>query len=255
MRCLILTQDDPFYLAENLDYLFSNFPDSAEISGCVVFDVSPFGKRESFTQKMKKTIKVFGFGFFIKYGFDFVKSKFNPNKSVIKVLKKWNVPLINIQGSINSKKSLEILASFNPDLLISIAGNQIFKEKLINLAPKGTINLHTALLPKYRGLMPSFWVLKNNEKETGVSVFFVDEGIDSGPIIVQKRIEIHDSMSQMELIRKSKKIGMNAIIEAVELIEKNEVNLIENPDGEMTYFSFPTKNDVIEFKKAGKKFY
>ena len=46
--------------------------------------------------------------------------------------------------------------------LISILGNQIFKKPLIELAPKGCINLHTALLPKYRGLMPTFWVLKNN---------------------------------------------------------------------------------------------
>ena len=66
-------------------------------------------------------------------------------------------------------------------------GNQIFKKQIIELAPKGCINLHTALLPKYRGLMPTFWVLKNNEKYTGVSVFFVDKGIDSGPIIVQRK--------------------------------------------------------------------
>ena len=69
----------------------------------------------------------------------------------------------------------------------------------------GCINLHTALLPKYRGLMPTFWVLKNNEKNTGVSVFFVDEGIDSGPIIVQKNISI-GNMTQQELIVKTKKL-------------------------------------------------
>jgi len=55
------------------------------------------------------------------------------------------------------------------------------------LAPKGCLNLHSALLPKYRGLMPSFWVLKNNENKTGVSVFFVDKGIDSGPIFSAKK--------------------------------------------------------------------
>ena len=82
-------------------------------------------------------------------------------------------------------------------MLVSILGNQIFKRKLIDLAPKGCINLHTALLPKYRGLMPTFWALKNNEKNTGVSVFFVDEGIDSGPIIIQKKVVI-------ELIRHNK---------------------------------------------------
>jgi methionyl-tRNA formyltransferase len=137
---------------------------------------------------------------------------------------------------------------------VSILGNQIFKEPILNLAPKGCINLHTALLPKYRGLMPTFWVMKNNEKKTGVSVFFVDEGIDSGPIIVQTEVEI-GNRTQEELINYTKKIGMKAIAKSVDLIEKNEVKLIENDPLNKTYFTFPTKRDVLEFKRNGKKFF
>ena len=103
--------------------------------------------------------------------------------------------------------------------------------------------------------MPSFGVLKNNEKETGVSVFFVDEGIDSGPILVQKRIPIHNNMTQAELIRFSKKVGMEAIIEAIKLIQSGNYQLISNPESEKTYFPFPTKKDIMEFYGAGKKFF
>jgi methionyl-tRNA formyltransferase len=124
----------------------------------------------------------------------------------------------------------------------------------LDLAPKGCINLHTALLPKYRGLMPTFWVLKNNEKHTGVSVFFVDEGIDSGPIIVQKKLEIGNK-TQAELIRQTKKIGMELVAEAVSLIEEDKVQLIPNPESKKTYYSFPTKKDVLAFKQAKKRFY
>jgi len=162
--------------------------------------------------------------------------------------------LIRLKKNINSKESVNILKSYIPDLLISIAGNQIFKKQIFNLAPKGCLNLHTALLPKYRGLMPSFWVLKNNEKQTGVSVFFVDEGIDSGEIVVQKTIEI-ENKTQAELIKYSKKIGMDAIIESIEKIRDNKVELIPNNDTKKTYFSFPTKDDVKAFKKAGKRFF
>lgn len=150
---------------------------------------------------------------------------------------------------------MEIINSYKPDLLISIAGNQIFKQPLIDLAPKGCLNLHTALLPKYRGLMPSFWVLKNNEKETGVSVFFVDKGIDSGPILVQKRLDITKNMTQANLIKKSKKLGMDAILDAIDFIRLGTYQLIPNPNEEKTYFSFPTREDVKAFYKAGKKFY
>jgi len=138
--------------------------------------------------------------------------------------------------------------------LVSILGNQIFKNNIIKLAPKGCINLHTALLPKYRGLMPTFWVLKNNEEFTGVSVFFVDEGIDSGPIIVQKKVKI-GNISQSSLIEITKKLGMDAIIEAIDLIDNDKFNLITNNDNEMTYYTFPSREDVIEFKRKGKKFF
>ena len=137
---------------------------------------------------------------------------------------------------------------------MSILGNQIFKTPIINLAPKGCINLHTALLPIYRGLMPTFWVLKNNEKYTGVSVFFVEKGIDSGPIVVQKKVEI-GNRSQEELIIYTKKIGMEAIAEAIDLIEHDKVKLIENDESKKTYYTFPTKQDVTIFKENGKKFF
>ena len=139
-------------------------------------------------------------------------------------------------------------------MLVSILGNEIFKKPIINLAKKGCINLHTALLPKYRGLMPSFWVLKNNEEFTGVSVFFVDEGIDSGPIIVQKKVKINN-LTQQELIKITKKIGMDAIAEAIDLIEKDDFDLIENDDSKKTYYSFPKRSDVKDFYNKGKRFF
>jgi methionyl-tRNA formyltransferase len=255
MNIIIITQNDPFYLAKNLDYLFTNLTKETIIAGCVLADVSPFGKPESFIKKLQKTYRIFDISFVLHYGFEFICNKLNPSKKVSKILNKYNIPIISLKESINSKQSLAIIKNYHPDLLISIAGNQIFKQPLIDLAPKGCLNLHTALLPKYRGLMPSFWVLKNNEKETGVSVFFVDKGIDSGPILVQKRIPITERITQKELIKKSKKIGMDAIIEAISLIEKGNYQLIQNPDEEKTYYSFPTRKDVQVFYKSGKRFY
>ena len=102
--------------------------------------------------------------------------------------------------------------------------------------------------------MPTFWVLKNNEEYTGVSVFYVDEGIDSGPIIVQQKIKI-GNQTQRQLISNTKKLGMECILKAIELIDNGQVELISNPDSEQTYYSFPTRKDVLEFKQAKKKFF
>jgi len=254
MKIIIITQNDPFYLANNLKYLISVLPNHSEIVGCVVADASPFGKRESFIKKVKQTYDVFGFSFFMHYSIKFLKSKIDKTTNVYRLLKDNSIPIITLDTPINEKQSVDRIKAFEPDLLVSILGNQIFKKPILELAPKGCINLHTALLPKYRGLMPTFWVLKNNEKKTGVSVFFVDKGIDSGPIIVQEEVEI-GNRTQEELILHTKKIGMDAIAKSIDLIHKEDVQLIVNDISQKTYFTFPTRRDVLEFKRNGKKFF
>ena len=207
-------------------------------------------KKLSQTQKALSTLKIFGIKFTAYYFLKYIIT-YTLGNSIESYLRK-NIPIIYLNKSINSSTSVKI-ANHKPDLLISIQGNQIFKKDLINLAPKGCINLHTALLPKYRGLMPSFWVLKI-KKKTGVSVFFVNEGIDSGPILVQREIYI-DNMTHSELISKSKQIGMECIIDALNKILVGDISTIPNNDDEMTYYGFPERKDVIEFHKAGAKFF
>ena len=253
MKIILITQEDPFYLSSAISKLISKLPNDAKIVGCIVSNVSPFGKKESFIKKAIKTLKIFGIFFFIRYSIIFIINKLM-NNSVSKIIEKQDIKKIILDESINSKKSLQLIKSYEPDLLISIAGNEIFKKPLIELAPNGCLNLHSALLPKYRGLMPCFWVLKNKEEYTGVSVFYVDEGIDSGSIIVQKKIKINN-MSLEDLIKTCKDIGMDAIIESVNMILKNKVKIIENDNSKKTYFSFPTRNDVKIFRKSGNKFY
>lgn len=254
MNIVLITQDEPFYLADNLNYLLKSMPRHSKVVSCVVNDASPFGKKETFAQKTIKIYKIFGFKFFIHYGVKFVISKIKKEKKIDYILNKFNIPKIRLDKNINHKDSVSIIKGYNPDLLISILGNQIFKEQIFNLAPKGCLNLHTALLPKYRGLMPTFWVLKNNEKYTGVSVFYVDKGIDSGPILVQEKILIEDR-TQEELIKHTKKIGMDCILKAINLIHNENIELIENNSKMKSYYSFPEREDVKEFIKIGKKFF
>jgi methionyl-tRNA formyltransferase len=173
---------------------------------------------------------------------------------VSNILRKHGVRELRLEENVNARSSLEAIRALQPDLLVSVAGNQIFRAALLEVAPKGCLNVHSALLPRYRGLMPTFWVLKNGEKETGVSVFLVDKGIDSGPIVVQKRVPITTDRLE-NLIRQTKVIGMDAVWEAVEKVHRGRLKLIPNPDKEKTYFSFPTKADVRAFRAAGKRLY
>ena len=254
MNIVLVTQDNPFYLAENLDYLLHNLPGHSRVAGCVLLRASPFGKKETPLGMMRRTLRTFGPGFFLRYALRFMLDRLVPARSVRHVLRKHGIPVLNLGRNINSRESRDLIAGYRPDLIVSLQANVIFKRRLIDLPSKGCLNVHTALLPKYRGLMPTFWALKNNEAVTGVSVFFMDEGIDSGPILVRKPVEIGER-SLDGLIRHTKRVGMDALLEAIDLIQRDEYELIPNDDSDMTYFSFPTRQDVEDFLSRGKRFF
>ena len=255
MRLVFLTQEDPFYLPKIYQYLLPKLKaEGHEVVASILFDVAPFGKKETKVKQLMDTYKVFGLGFTIHYILQYAKGILG--QDVKSVMGGNGVETIKLANRVNHPDSLAIIQSFEPDLLVSLAGNEIFKQPLFNSAKYGVINLHSALLPKYRGLMPSFWVMRHNEEKTGVSVFFVDEGIDSGPIIVQKEVLLLNR-TQAELIWELKYRGADAIIEACKLVAKHGENTptMPNNEKEMTYYSRPTKEDVKVFKLSGKRFY
>ena len=255
MKIIIVTPNEPFYLSQNISYLLKNLKkNNHNVVSCVLLSPSPYGRRETFFNKTKKILDIFGFSFFVYYSLKFIKVKlFKP--SVKFILNSNNIPLILLNKSINYKLSLDKIKSYKPNLIISILGNEIFKSEILNIPTFGCINLHSSLLPNFKGVMPSFWVLLKKEKYTGVSVFKMDEGIDSGPIISQKKILIAENTTQKDLIIRTKEIGMKLIIESVEKIKSGKIDYINNPKGKGNYFSFPKKSDINQFLKQGGKFF
>ena len=252
MKILIITQDEPFYLYEYLNKLIRDLATKHEIVGCVVLSTSSDGKRTRLSKRVFDTIEVFGWEFFFYYAIRFCIRKFFFKKTITRALQQNRVAEVTIPFPINHTLSLNVIKECKPELMISIQSNQIFRREFLDICP--CINLHTAPLPKYRGLMPTFWALANCEKVTAVSVFFVNEGIDSGPIIVQKPIPIVEGNLE-SLIMKSKDVGVEAICQAVDLIETGDFELTENNNSEATYFGFPDKAAVACFKKSGAKFF
>jgi methionyl-tRNA formyltransferase len=104
---------------------------------------------------------------------------------------------------INSKESIDRLNRYGCDLFVSMSFNQIFRKELFSLPPLGTINCHAGRLPFYRGRNILNWVLINDESEFGITVHFVDEGIDTGGIILQRCYPISDVDDYASLLERA----------------------------------------------------
>jgi methionyl-tRNA formyltransferase len=157
-------------------------------------------------------------------------------------------------ANVNSKEYLDRLRGLNLDLVISINASQKFKRDILALPRLGCINVHGALLPRYRGRLPSFWVLANGETETGTTVHFMNEELDDGPILLQERVPILPDDTQDTLIRKTKAVGARLLVEAIDRLEQGSASTQPNDRSKATYFSFPTREDGLRLRQQGRRF-
>lgn len=127
--------------------------------------------------------------------------------------------------NLKNPEFIEELKSFKPDLQVVVAFRML-PEVLWKLPPLGTFNLHASLLPQYRGAAPINHAIINGEKETGVTTFFLDEQIDTGKIIFQKKCEIGSSETAGELHDRLMKIGADLVVKTVEAISANNIDTI-----------------------------
>lgn len=257
----VFIQNEPFLLPKVLDKYLREFSDTT--AGINVQSVAQ-GKRTVFQTAME-LYRLYGFGYFqwkvrkyilkkvlAKVQNDWMGSTRNCH-SVAAVARKYGVEVTE-SVDVNSEEFLAHLREKDVSFIVSISGTQLYRKKLRQQTKHGIVNCHGALLPKYRGLMPSFWTLANGETEGGTSVHFVDAKLDNGPIVVQKEYRIHPHDTLEEVMARSKDLAAEAIIECVRLVEAGDPPMMPNPESEMTHFSMPTKEDVRRFREKGHRF-
>ena len=130
-----------------------------------------------------------------------------------------NIPVFQPKN-LKDDKFVEKLKKFNADIFLVIAFRKLPK-KVWQIPKKGTINLHTSFLPDYRGAGPINWVLINGEKHTGISSFFINDKIDQGDIILQKKISIDKNMTAAQLHNQMIIDGIEITNKTIELIRNN----------------------------------
>ena len=132
-----------------------------------------------------------------------------------------NIPILQ-PLKLKSNDFIKKLKSFNADLFVVVAFRML-PELVWKMPIKGTINLHTSLLPNYRGAAPINWALINGEKETGITTFFIDKQIDAGAIIEQKKINLTENTTAAELHNTLMNKGSELLLDTLNSIKNDSV--------------------------------
>ncbi len=263
----VFIQDDPFYLPKVLDKYLREFADS---TAGINIQPNTQGKR-TVVQTAMDLLKMYGPWYFQWKLRHYIWNKIKARVvngwlgstrrcyTVESVARKYGVP-VHRTPDVNSEEFRKLLADLGVSFIVSISGTQMYRKPLREQMKHGIVNCHGALLPKYRGLMPSFWTLANGEKHGGVSVHFVDAKLDNGPIVVQKKYRIHARDTLEDIMARGKDLAAECIIECVRIVEDAAARGVEppttpNPESELTHFSMPTKADVDRFKAGGHRFF
>src|SRR6266581_1944911 len=148
------------------------------------------------------------------------------------------------------------LTALNPDVIIVVGYGRIIPQWMLDLPPLGNINLHASLLPKYRGAAPIQWAIANGETVTGVTTMRIDEGLDTGDILLQKELAISDEDTAGTLSFKLATIGADLMLETLRGLQANAIPLLRQESGSATLAPILKKEDGrIDFGRSAQEIY
>lgn len=255
LKVIVMTQKDKFFIPHNI---------ALASQVCEIQEVVIVNCKSALENKTKDYLKWFGFFQCFKMGLKSIKRtlqgvidkifryKLYKGECSIKHTSRVIGAKYKEISNSNSEEFVEYIRQMSPDLIISYSAPQILKPELLAIPKHGIINVHGSLLPDYRGCLPSFWYLFNEEQVGGASVHYMSERIDDGGIIKQGEIDIRDCKTMMSLIAKTKKLGGQLMVEAITDISNDNVVVKPNNAKDGRYFTWPTQEEAKLFRKKGK---
>lgn len=255
LKVMVITQNDTFFIPTNI-------LKAAEV--CNIVEVVDNKAKHSLDNKISDMIKWFGFWQCAKMGIRTFLRKFQGimdsltgyslyggKCDIAHAAKKIGADF-RVVTNLNAKDYVDHVRAIAPDLIISYSAPQIIKPELLSVPKYGIINVHGALLPNYRGCMPSFWYLYNDEKLGGATVHYMSADIDDGDICLQGSVDISDCKTMFQLMKKTKELGGELIVESIKKIAAGTLETRPNDTKNGSYFTWPTVEQAKEFRKKGK---
>jgi methionyl-tRNA formyltransferase len=232
MNIVFLTTEDPIYLPAFFDTVLAEYGSQTR----AVFAVPPLYKNQSSLQAARRYWKTFGTegvtGLALRVGGAKLR-----RQSIAAVCRRRNVQYEDA-SDVNAPEFLDELRRLSTDLIVS---------------EHGCLNIHGAILPEYRGVMPSFWMLANGERQAGVSIYFVNEQIDAGELCAQRVFDIEPEETLDEFLQRSKAIAAELLLEVLPQVESGTVARTQLDLEQGSYYSWPDREAVARFRTSGRR--
>ncbi len=257
MKIEFLTQEDSLYILPFFEEFFQNYAGQFEITR--ISCCRAMGKRSRW-QLLRELTWLYGVIGFGKLLFQAAAAKVLARfprargagrfYSIAQLAKAYGVPYEPVANP-NQTEFTDAMQLRSPDLLISVACPYILKEKVLAIPPQGCINIHHAPLPRYKGMMPTFWQLYHGEQQLGVTIHYMAVKVDEGDALLQESLPVTPGESLHNLIRRSKRHGAHCMAKVIRSLETNQAVTIQMDHAKGSYFTFPRREEALEFRRRG----
>lgn len=166
---------------------------------------------------------------------------------------KNNIPVFQ-PLTLKDETQVELIKSFNPDVIVVVAYGRILPESVLNIPRLGCINVHASLLPRYRGAAPIQWSIINDEEKTGITTMYMAKGLDTGDMILKNETKIAENETYGELHDRLKVMGAETLSDTLKLLEKGTAPRKQQTDENTCYASMIEKTTgQIDFSKTARE--
>jgi methionyl-tRNA formyltransferase len=248
LKIFFVTEEDPLYVIEFFRIFLSEYP-TDEFDLCGITIDQPF--HESTPQTLRRMVKFYGLWGTTRQGVRFISARLRRD-SIKALASSVGVPVLSTP-SINRLEFLHRLRAEAPDLIVSVAAPEIFGPELLNIPRLGCINIHCGRLPKYRGMMPTFWQMLRGEQAITITVHMMAQKLDAGAVLATQSFPLKTSDCLDRVIRGTKRESARLLIRVLRDLRNGQLKQMPLNMTESSYFSFPKRSDVREFRKRGHR--
>jgi methionyl-tRNA formyltransferase len=257
MKIEFLTDDNPLYVFPFFEEFVRRYVgefDVLQVSAC-----RPMGRR-SRRSLLRELFYLYGSAGFVKLAANMATARLlgrlplgrhsSRLYTIQQLCRAYGIPYRRVPNP-NSPEFVREVADRGADLIVSVACPYILKEPILRVPRLGCINIHNARLPKYKGMMPTFWQMFHGETEIGISIHYMTPAIDQGQILLQRSLKIEPGESLDHVMRRAKRFGASCMAQVLRDLVAETQSVITVDDRQGNYFTFPTIEQIREFRRRG----